>query len=261
MACSFSDLAPVAGTDLAAYAETACQLGLMGVGTNGIFNPNGVVTRAEFGTVLSRVLWGDTYNATEGGVWYAGHLTALKAADIMNDISNPTMKEVRGYVILMTQRADESGATDGDTAMCNTPEVLFACLLDIDCPAACQADTTPTTGDDTTDEVKMGGLTVALNTTLSLANGTQVPATGTIRFAVVNFTASSSNDVALKTVELKKVGLASIPSSTRVWFEKNGKRISGKAAFSSDGTAIISFAPVYVVKAGATESLDLYVEL
>ena len=31
--CGFSDLASVAGTDLADYAVTACQLGLMGINT------------------------------------------------------------------------------------------------------------------------------------------------------------------------------------------------------------------------------------
>ncbi|NVP18144.1 hypothetical protein HUU51_05505, partial [Candidatus Gracilibacteria bacterium] len=36
---------------------------------------------------------------------------------------------------------------------------------------------------------------------------------------------------------------------------------SGKAAFSSDRTAVVSFAPALVVKAGSTETLDLYVEL
>jgi hypothetical protein len=38
----------------------------------------------------------------------------------------------------------------------------------------------------------------------------------------------------LKTVELKKLGLASVPSSFRFWFEKDGLRVSGKAAMNSD---------------------------
>lgn len=55
--CTFSDVP--ASLDLA-YGNgvtKACQLGLMGVGITD-FNPNGIVTRAEFGTVLSRALWG-----------------------------------------------------------------------------------------------------------------------------------------------------------------------------------------------------------
>ena len=67
--------------------------------------------------------------------------------------------------------------------------------------------------------------------------------------------------MSLNTIVVKKIGLAAIPSNTRIWFEKDGIRVSGKAAFSSDGTATVSFAPSYVVKAGNTEGLDLYVQL
>jgi hypothetical protein len=38
--------------------------------------PGKKVSRAEFGTVLSRMLWGDVYN--DGNPYYAKHLQALK---------------------------------------------------------------------------------------------------------------------------------------------------------------------------------------
>lgn len=253
-ACSFSDLAPVAGTDLADFAVTACQLGLMGIGTNGIFNPNGQVTRAEFGTVLSRVLYGDTYNG--GNPYYEAHLNALKAAGIMNDISNPDMKEIRGYVMLMMQRSDANGSTT--PALCNTPEVIFACMLDIDCPAECAGGSEGEEGGEET-EVLAGGLNLSLNSA-TLANNSQIPMVGTVKFAAVNFSASSS-DVNVKSVAIEKLGLATIPSATRVWFERNGVRITGRAAFTSEGKAILSFAPAFKVKANSTEVIDLYVEL
>jgi hypothetical protein len=135
--------------------------------------------------------------------------------------------------------------------------VQIACALnpeDSACPVECR---------DTVDpdpiEVKAGNLNVSLNSDTAV-NWTQIPMVGMVRFALVDFRASSS-DVSLKTVELSKVGLAAIPSTTRVWFEKDGIRISGKAAFTSEGNAVISFAPAFVVKAGKTESLDLYVDL
>lgn len=57
------------------------------------FNPSDTVTRAQFGTILSRVLRGDRY---EGGAkYYTDHLAALKRVGIMTQISNPSMKEVR----------------------------------------------------------------------------------------------------------------------------------------------------------------------
>lgn len=43
------------------------------------FEPNKLVTRAEFATVFSRVLYGDKYNQA-GENWANGHLEALKSA-------------------------------------------------------------------------------------------------------------------------------------------------------------------------------------
>jgi hypothetical protein len=68
------------------------------------FYPNNEVTRAEFGTVLSRALYGTLYN--DGQPYYINHLEALKLASIMNNITDPeNMKELRGYVMLMLMRA------------------------------------------------------------------------------------------------------------------------------------------------------------
>lgn len=245
LACNFTDVANQT-EEMQGYIKEACQMGLMGQGITA-FNPNGIVTRAQFGTVLDRVLNG---TANDGGnPYYADHLSALKDAGVMTNISTPNAPEVRGYVMLMMQRAANGGTTP---ATCDTPENQLSCSLGLStCPAECVT---------TTPVVKAGDLNVTLNSN-SPANGTQVPMAGTVKFATVNFAASSSNDVSLNTVQLSKVGLASIDPSTRIWFEKNGIRISGKAAFTSDGTAIISFAPQYVVKAGSTEALDLYAQL
>ena len=103
-ACNFGDIDSVKG-DLHDYIIKSCQLGLMGQGITA-FRPYDTLSRAEFGTALSRVLWGDKY---EGGTpYYANHLNALKAAGIMNQIANAeSTKEVRGYVMLMLQRSDE----------------------------------------------------------------------------------------------------------------------------------------------------------
>ena len=102
-ACAFTDVANESA-ELQGYITEACQLGLMGVGITE-FNPNGIVTRAQFGTVLSRALYGDVNN--DGNPYYVNHLNALQDAGIMNNISNPNAPEVRGYVMLMMQRSDE----------------------------------------------------------------------------------------------------------------------------------------------------------
>ena len=76
--CTFTDTASVKG-DLAQAIIDACQLGLMGQGITA-FRPYDTITRAEFGTALSRALYGNKYEG--GNPYYANHLNALKADGI-----------------------------------------------------------------------------------------------------------------------------------------------------------------------------------
>jgi hypothetical protein len=63
--CNFTDISKVT-PDLIPYIKEVCQLGIMGRNSNGTvsatFNPYGLVTRAQFTTMLSRVLYGNIYN-------------------------------------------------------------------------------------------------------------------------------------------------------------------------------------------------------
>jgi hypothetical protein len=105
--CSFTDMADQS-FEMQSFARIACQLGIMGLKQDGrpdtVFNPNQVVTRAQFGTAFNRLINGTADN-TSTGVWYAKHLARLQTQKIMNDISDPMMEELRGYVMLMMQRA------------------------------------------------------------------------------------------------------------------------------------------------------------
>jgi hypothetical protein len=131
--CSFTDTDTAEG-DLATYVVKSCQMGLMGQGIEK-FRPNDKVTRGEFGTVLSRAIWGDKYDGENP--YYAKHLQALKDAGIMTNISDPNATEMRGWVMLMLERAAETV----NPSECNDPAVLLACSLGSDsCPAACQKD-------------------------------------------------------------------------------------------------------------------------
>ena len=70
-------------------------MGLQQDGTpDSIFNPDQLVTRAQFGTALSRLLYGSTHN-TSTGIWYQAHLNALQADGIMTMIENPDILEIR----------------------------------------------------------------------------------------------------------------------------------------------------------------------
>ena len=57
------------------YAIKSCSLGLMGIDME-YFQPNALVSRAQFGTILSRLLRQNTYAG--GTPYYTNHLNALK---------------------------------------------------------------------------------------------------------------------------------------------------------------------------------------
>ena len=108
MKCNFTDM-DTENTEMKFYSKLACQLGLMGLDANGTqvstFSPNDEVTRAQFGTVLSRTLRGNQYNG--GEPFYSNHLDALQKAEIMKHIDAPENKELRWYVMLMLMRSVE----------------------------------------------------------------------------------------------------------------------------------------------------------
>jgi thermitase len=109
LVCTFTDMHDET-TEMKLYSKLACQLGLMGLDTNWIpiqtFNPDGKVTRAQFGTVLSRTLRDTIYNG--GNPYYVDHLNALQEEQIMNQINTPGSNELRWYVMLMLMRSTKN---------------------------------------------------------------------------------------------------------------------------------------------------------
>jgi len=71
--------------------------------------PNKILDRAEFGTILSRLLWWDIYDvvdATKTKPYYTKHLEALNEKKIMTQIVNPEKKkELRKWAWLMLMRS------------------------------------------------------------------------------------------------------------------------------------------------------------
>jgi len=101
--CVFNDIADQP-EKMQNFIIESCQLWLMWQWINN-FYPNNTVTRAEFATTLSRALYGDTYDW--GDVYYEEHLKALKSDDIISNTTTPLAPEIRGYVWMMLQRADD----------------------------------------------------------------------------------------------------------------------------------------------------------
>jgi len=108
--CSFPDVSSALDYQYDKWVTKACQLGLMWVWITN-FNPNWLVTRAEFWTVLSRALnagdIGMSNALNSANPYYSEHLKFLNREWIMNNISTPSNLERRWRVMLMLMRADD----------------------------------------------------------------------------------------------------------------------------------------------------------
>ena len=93
------------------YTTISCALWVMWIDMlNNEFLPNDIVSRAEFGTVVSRVLWWNTFNVVHTPLtpYYKLHLNQLKNNNIMTQINKPlTVKELRKRVWLVFKRVSE----------------------------------------------------------------------------------------------------------------------------------------------------------
>ena len=95
--------------EMRGYVKQACEMGIMGRqndrgGMIPAFRPFDPVTRAEFGAVLSRVMYGEANNTPDVAGWYKGHLTALNNAGILTKIDMPYAQEIRSWVWKMCIR-------------------------------------------------------------------------------------------------------------------------------------------------------------
>lgn len=236
--CNFSDIANES-TELKWYIVQACQMGLMGVGITK-FNPDGVVTRAQFGTVLSRALYGDMYN--EGTPYYSYHLQALKQAGVMTNISKPDANEIRWYVMLMMMRASglvqESSSSN---SVCDSQETQLLCLVgSLDCPSECQT---------TTDTNSAGALRITGTSrdVWSLPSGTKYVGS-------LELTASDA-DIKLKTLTFQKVG-----TLAKVRIEDNGIKIAEVQTTQTENTITMTFSPNVIVVPWTSKILHIFIE-
>ena len=93
------------------YATVSCALWIMWIDmVNNEFLPNDIVSRAEFGTIVSRILWWNKFNVRHTPLtpYYKLHLNQLKLNNIMTQINRPlTVKELRKRVWLVFKRISE----------------------------------------------------------------------------------------------------------------------------------------------------------
>ena len=95
----FSDVEESLDNQYNYWVSLSYQLGIMWIGVKD-FRPYDTVTRAEFATALSRML----YWLKDWTPYYSTHLTKLKEEGIISN-DDPDLEELRGYVMLMLMRS------------------------------------------------------------------------------------------------------------------------------------------------------------
>ena len=89
------------------WVTLAYQLGIMWINIEE-FRPFDLVTRAEFGTALSRMLyWTPDWEYENTELYYTNHLKKLIEEWIITN-DNPNMQELRWYVMIMLKRATKN---------------------------------------------------------------------------------------------------------------------------------------------------------
>jgi len=250
--CTFPDVTTALDAQYDNWVTKACQLGLMGVGITN-FNPNGLVTRAEFGTAFSRALnANDAEKLAEmnkADPYYKDHLNFLKEEGIMNNISDPNMKEVRGYVMLMMMRSDDSYTpTEGCSA-----EELLKCLTADDydaCVAACSAE-------NPAEENLPGYAKVS-----GKAEATQEVAMNAVNKKVGTVTLKAGeNDTTISSIVIGHSGLGDASAVSAQLFQ-NGVAVSSQKNISKSSQQVtLKLSPAVVMKANSSMTFDVVASL
>ena len=110
----FPDVSEKLDDDYNWAVTLAYQLGIMWLGIDK-FRPNDWVTRAEFATALSRML----YETADGNPYYTTHLAKLKSEWIISN-DDSSLQEKRWYVMLMLMRSNKSNNNENNSESTNS---------------------------------------------------------------------------------------------------------------------------------------------
>ena len=135
-------------------------------------------------------------------------------------------------MLLLLQRAAETVSGDDE---CNDPAVLLACALgSTGCPAKC-ADKASEEKKDST-RVIAGDLDVSV---VDYSSDVKSAPIGIFSANTLKFNASEK--IQLDSLTLKRTGLGTQKSISKVWLEKNGVAVTNSASVGSDGLAVLNF--------------------
>lgn len=251
----FSDVTTAKLGDLASYVEAAANAGIVSK-ANAKFRPLDLVTRAEMVKMLMAAK-GVATTETSAGFSdvtsslgdLAGYINAAAAEGYISTGTSfrPNATATRGEAFKVA--AGVAGVMDnGD----NTD------LGDLFGTGTTSTGTTSTGTVTTPVVVAAGDLNVALAATSPASKS--VPSSGTVPFGKFDLSAGGA-DISVSTIKFVREGLGARSDISRVWLEKNGVRVSSRQTVGSDNVVTVSVSPALVVKAGATESVDLVATL
>ena len=104
----FNDVSEKLNSDYNSGVTLAYQLWIMWINMpNNNFRPNDLVTRWEFVTALSRMIyWTEDWEYENTNKYYTKHIEKLNEEEIIKQI-DPSMKELRAYVMIMLKRTSK----------------------------------------------------------------------------------------------------------------------------------------------------------
>lgn len=255
----FSDVTTEKLGDLAGFIETAANAGIVSK-ANAKFRPLDLVTRAEMVKMLMAAKGVATTETSAGFADVtsalgdlAGYINAAAAAGYINSGSSfrPNATATRGEAFKVAAGVAELSTEEGEDDLGDLGDLFGTGTTDS------TGTTTPTTP-TTPTEVKAGDLNIALSASAPASKS--VPSAGTIPFGKFDLSAGGS-DISVSTIKFVRDGLGARSDISRVWLEKNGVRVSSRQTVGSDNVVTVSLSPALVVKAGATEALDLVATL
>lgn len=252
----YSDVTTAKLGDLAGYIETAANAGIVSK-ANAKFRPLDLVTRAE---MVKMLLAAKGVATTETSAGFSDVTSSL--GDLAGYINAAAAE---GYISTGTSFRPNATATRGEAFKVAAGVAGVADEgEDTDLGDLFGTGSTTTTGSTSTGTttepvvVAAGDLTVALAATSPASKS--VPSTGTVPFGKFDLSAGGA-DISVSTIKFVREGLGARSDISRVWVEKNGVRVSSRQTVGSDNVVTVSLSPALVVKAGATESVDLVATL
>ncbi len=248
-ACSgdvFSDVGAGLG-DLCGYVEALADAGVVST-ASATFRPTANITRAEMVKMILGAL-GETGSDVD-----AGYMDLTGLGDLASYINRAN--EI-GCVSDSSYFRPNASSSRGEAF-----KVAVVC-------AGLDVDTTPTTPPTSTGTTSTGTTTVTGNLTVALdgqAMAQYVPKNASsVKVGAVKLTAGTT-DVTVQSLVVSRSGLGNasdITSSNGIRAAQNGVVVSSTADYynSTSQKATVYFSPALVVKAGASQTVDILVNL